>query len=127
MTDPGYRGMLHSLPPLELIEQSCTHLHLRGVVPACAACFEGHFPGQPVVPGVVQLGWVMELIRLHTSIQPVATRIDTLKFHKVIVPDTQLDFTLDIEPEKARAAFRIRSGVDTVHSTGRICFGSFDS
>ncbi len=51
--------------------------------------FKGHFPGQPVVPGVCMMQMVKELLEAQTD-QPVWMRTAGLvKFLQLITPDVQ--------------------------------------
>ncbi len=55
-------------------------------VPADLECFAGHFPGIPVVPGVVQLDWVMALLAGLRGAAPRLRRIELVKFMTPLVP-----------------------------------------
>ncbi len=55
-------------------------------VPESHACFDGHFPGQPIVPGVVLLHWaVSELARWQMRTLDVAS-LEVLKFRRPVTP-----------------------------------------
>lgn len=59
-------------------------------VPPPLSCFAGHFPGHPVVPGVVLIGWAVAEIR---SWQPAGTEIREfrqVKFQRVVTPGDTL-------------------------------------
>lgn len=61
-------------------------------------CFSGHFPGQPILPGVMQLGWG---VALANSIWPADTPtrhfkgMARVKFKAPVVPNCVLQLTLD--------------------------------
>lgn len=57
------------------------------------SAFAGHFPGLPIVPGVIQLQWAMENSARWYS-QQAFLRADKLKFQQVIVPGDPLLLTL---------------------------------
>ena len=62
-------------------------------IPAESAWFSGHFPGNPVLPGIAQLGMVYEVIR-HALDRPVkVVEISRVKFKKMILPEDRLTVT----------------------------------
>jgi len=84
------------------------------------ACFDGHFPEQPIVPGLAQLDWAISFAREHFAIGGEFAGVDALKFQRVIVPGTSV--TLTLEWREGTLAFRYAS--DGPHSSGRILFGA---
>ena len=87
------------------------------------ACFRGHFPGCPVLAGVVQLDWVMQLAVAHCGCaQPSATDF-SIKFRRVIVPGRPITLTLTHDAVRQRLDFVYRSG-EHVASQGRIALAS---
>jgi len=81
--------------------------------------FSGHFPGAPILPGVVQIDWVMRFASQHLiGIEPVA-RDFQVKFRNPIQPNSILTLDLKIDRAKARLYFEYRSGERTM-SSGRI-------
>ncbi len=56
--------------------------------------FKGHFPGQPVLPGVVQLDWAIKLAQQHFGHQDVPREVLRLKFKSVVVPPKLLVLSL---------------------------------
>ena len=65
-------------------------------VPANLAFLEGHFPGQPIVPGVVQLRWALECAQQWLGAPIPVARIEALKFHEVLRPGDRFDLTLEL-------------------------------
>ncbi|MCC6288253.1 MAG: 3-hydroxyacyl-ACP dehydratase [Chitinophagaceae bacterium] len=49
--------------------------------------FEGHFPGQPVVPGVCQVQIIKEILETATGNNLQLKTADHIKFLAVIIPD----------------------------------------
>ncbi len=100
----------------DFIERSCR-------VPQDLACFSGHFPGFPVVPGVVQLDWAMDLAEAIHGRPPMIEEIESLKLRSKLEPGNafRLQVRLASTSEEAplRMDFRMWTEEDTV-SVGRV-------
>lgn len=113
------------LPEIDSIERSRDgreSLTLRFVIPATLRYFEGHFPGVPLLPGVVQIGWAIELARQHLS-QPALAGFRSLsgvKFMQVIQPGAQIALLLTSD-SPSQLSFEYRAG-GVLCSTGRVSF-----
>lgn len=64
------------------------------VVPADLVYFDGHFPGTPVVAGVVQVKWALDLGARYVGAHGACVRLEALKFQQVMVPDLAVKLTL---------------------------------
>jgi len=76
--------------------------------------FAGHFPGRPIVPGVLMLDWAQSALEAELGL-----RFQTLseaKFHSPATPADHL--VLDYELGAAALRFEIRSG-DRKIASGR--------
>jgi 3-hydroxyacyl-[acyl-carrier-protein] dehydratase len=88
--------------------------------------FEGHFPGQPVVPGACMLQMVKEVTEIILDKKVQLTKADNLKFLQVINPSEhrslQMDLTFNISEDGiANVSAKLSSG-------SSVCFkfsGSF--
>ncbi|HVH07863.1 MAG TPA: AMP-binding protein [Myxococcota bacterium] len=88
-------------------------------VPEDLVFLEGHFEGFPVVPGVVQVGWVMEAAQAAFGTAPRLAAIENLKFKDVLLPGQRL--RLEVEWSRARDVLRFRLAAgERVFSTGRL-------
>lgn len=83
--------------------------------------FNGHFPGQPIMPGVLQVEALAQagaiLIMTQKAADPensimVFTGINSAKFRRQVVPGDQLK--LEVELDKMRRNFVTMKGVATV-------------
>lgn len=80
-------------------------------VPADLLYFAGHFPGQPVLPGVAQLVvLVLDRVRALWPELGEPTRLGRLKFKQPIAPGDVLELTIereDADPTAPRVHFQI--------------------
>lgn len=82
--------------------------------------FQGHFPGQPVMPGVLQLEALAQLsgvllLRSSADSNRIAyiLGIDDVKFRKTVVPGDQLILEAELKKLRARTAqVQVRATVD---------------
>ena len=83
--------------------------------------FQGHFPGNPVLPGVVQVDWA---VRFGTEAFGDLGRfraIEHLKFQDLIRPGEALELHLGFDPGLGRLRFRYLAGA-AKKSSGVILF-----
>lgn len=83
------------------------HYELR--VPADLVHFAGHFPDLPILPGVVQIDWAVQLGAEHWPEVRSMLAVERLKFMAPVPPGAILHLTLahDAARRKMRFAFRL--------------------
>ncbi len=109
-------------PPAEWLQRDALVARLRCEPSADLPVFDGHFPGQPILPGVAQLDWAIAWGRdAFPSIPERFLRIDALKFQQVVPPGTRLELALDWSPERATLGFRYSSAAGA-HASGKVVF-----
>ena len=67
-------------------------------VPAESAWFDGHFPGYPVLPGIAQLGMVLDLIRSAMLPSASVTEVSRVRFKQMILPEERLKVMVEARP-----------------------------
>jgi 3-hydroxymyristoyl/3-hydroxydecanoyl-(acyl carrier protein) dehydratase len=84
--------------------------------------FPGHFPGHPILPGVVQLHWAIhyggELLPMVGSF----VRMDNIKFNAIVLPNANMDLSLQWHSDKTHLEFIFSDHVKKF-SSGRVVFG----
>ncbi len=82
----------------------------------------GHFPDQPILPGVTQLAWVEQFGKIFFDIGLPFLRMEVIKFKKVIRPDELIKMELNWKAETGKLYFEFTS-MNNDHSSGRIVYG----
>ena len=93
-------------------------------VPSDSPWFDGHFPGEPILPGVAQIGMVFDAIRKARKRDLRISSVRRVRFKRIIRPDDQLKIiAAPLKKEADSYSFRILiqdeavcSGVMTVEN-----------
>jgi 3-hydroxymyristoyl/3-hydroxydecanoyl-(acyl carrier protein) dehydratase len=83
--------------------------------------FDGHFEGNPILPGIAQTHWAQYYGRELFAFDGRFNRLEAVKFQSVIFPDSEVTLELEYDPFKGKLTFQYVSKKG-VHSSGRICF-----
>lgn len=90
---------------IEALDLSAGRLSARSLVPTQSPVFEGHFPGMPLVPGVLlvetmaQAGGFLVIARSELSLMPFLMSVDKAKMRDFVKPDTMLEVTAELVHE----------------------------
>lgn len=84
----------------------------------------GHFPGNPIVPGVVIVGEILESISQSLGERLVIIQVSFVKFHSPLRPNEKLDLAFDLLP-KQHITFSCHVGSRRIAS-GQFIFQSND-
>jgi 3-hydroxymyristoyl/3-hydroxydecanoyl-(acyl carrier protein) dehydratase len=93
-------------------------------VPPDSPWFNGHFPGEPILPGVAQIGMVVDAISKARRQKLKISSVRRVRFKRIIRPDDQLKIIAEpLKKEVDSYSFRILiqdeavcSGVMTVEN-----------
>ena len=88
--------------------RSAETLHFELRVPPTLVHFAGHFPGLPILPGVVQVHWAMHLAAEHVPAVRTLASVDRLKFMAPVPPGAVLNLTLAHDAARGRVQFAYR-------------------
>lgn len=81
----------------------------HGKVPLDLRYFSGHFAKFPLVPGVVEIQWVMDKVVEFFSEEKLVSHINNLKFQKFLRPNDELELRLKFDAIKNRMAFQLKT------------------
>ncbi len=97
----------------------------RLTVPESHPAFDGHFPGQPILPGIVQIGLVLEGLRetLGDGVHIVA--IPSVRWRALIRPGELLDLKVTGPSADGRLTFEIRRRGELVTNGAMLVGGEF--
>jgi acyl-coenzyme A synthetase/AMP-(fatty) acid ligase/3-hydroxymyristoyl/3-hydroxydecanoyl-(acyl carrier protein) dehydratase len=108
-------------PAWQELERGESSVKLSLTVPADLLYFDGHFDGNPILPGVVQLDWAIARGRDCFAVPPVFRSVSMLKFQQVIQPGATVQLELAWDAAKSTLQFRYLSDAGQ-HASGRIAF-----
>ena len=107
-------------PPVISIEAGEREVAIELDVTAGLAWFRGHFPGQPVLPGVIQLHWAAAVAAILFGLEGPPRHIKRLKFSNVIVPPRVVELHLERHGDR-EVQFRVQ-GDGLQNSQGRLVY-----
>jgi len=85
------------------------------------ACFNGHFDGFPVVPGVALIEWAIKYSQEILGASLGFIGMSQVKFQGFIKPNQIVRLKLDFDPETMNLKFKYHKG-DTIFSSGILKF-----
>ncbi|KVK93340.1 AMP-binding protein [Burkholderia territorii] len=85
-------------------------LHYELRVPPTLAHFDGHFPGLPILPGVVQIDWAARLAGRELPTVRDIRCVEHLKFKAPVPPGAVLSLRIAHDPVRGRTRFAFRCG-----------------
>lgn len=101
-------------------------MRLELEVPATLAWFAGHFPDNPILPGVAQIGWAIAFARKHFGFPADPLHIERVKFLKPIRPGDRATLELLRDGERPMRVEWTLGRDGLALSCGRLEFASPD-
>ena len=119
MSDAPSRSILDAIPhrpPMllvdEVVSQDSTAIHARKSFRADEYFVQGHYPGNPIVPGVIlcECAAQASAILLSSLVEgtagvPVLTRIQDARFKRIVRPGETIDIQATLTERLAKAFF----------------------
>ncbi|HEX5866361.1 MAG TPA: 3-hydroxyacyl-ACP dehydratase FabZ family protein [Beijerinckiaceae bacterium] len=100
-------------------DRAARHIEARSTVPDASPIFEGHFPGHPLMPGVLltetmaQASGYLVLGLMDFSHMPFLMAVDKARFRTFVSPGAELAIEADLEHEgSGYAVTKARIAVD---------------
>jgi 3-hydroxymyristoyl/3-hydroxydecanoyl-(acyl carrier protein) dehydratase len=78
-------------------------------IPPDLAYLEGHFPQQPIVPGVVLIDWVVLFAARHLNVPVEAAKAFAVKFRRLMLPGDSVTLIVHHTPGRPRLEFEYRN------------------
>ncbi|MBP9691789.1 MAG: hypothetical protein KBD90_00455 [Alphaproteobacteria bacterium] len=113
--------LLHPIILMKTLSKN--HGEFRLKIPKDLAYFEGHFPDFPVVPGVVQLHWVIEFAQGIFTLPPITGQGSQIKFSQLMRPLDEVDLILDYCPLQSTLTYRYKTD-EKIYSSGKFTYAS---
>lgn len=103
-----------------------SHCRLTLQIPHNLFYFNGHFPGNPVLPGVVQTHWAIHYARQRFGGLDEFVGLEAVKFQHIIQPGAVVTLELQWQAERSKLHFSYQSSRQR-HSSGRVSFVTVNS
>ena len=85
-------------------------------VPGDFSGYRGHFPGNPILPGIVQLSFIRRLAERRLGIPLRLAGVRRIKYLRLITPDLPVTLTLELEPAEKEDTWAANASI--VNSEG---------
>ena len=100
---------------------SSSEIKLSFNIPENLRWFDGHYPDQPIVPGVVEVDWAINYAKQYLDLSGEFKGLEVLKFHEMILPNDDIQLHLTYKNESRKLHFNFTSETSKL-SSGRVLF-----
>lgn len=86
-------------------------------IPAASLWFDGHFPGEPVLPGLAQISMVFDVIKKAAEGELRVSSLNRVRFRRIVRPGDCLDvIAAPLKKEADAYTFQLQIQGDLVSS-----------
>jgi uncharacterized membrane protein/acyl-CoA synthetase (AMP-forming)/AMP-acid ligase II len=110
------------LPELLFARGAAEGVELELLLPPDLHWFQGHFPGAPLLPGVVQVHWAVHYAAERLGLHGAFLSMQALKFQRPIRPGQRVLLALTPRPDGRSFEFAYRTEAGR-HASGRVTLG----
>ncbi len=86
-----------------------------------SSLFSGHFPGDPILPGIFQVAMVVDCLAAAGGKKVHPAALHRVKFRKIVRPGEILDIHVTYDNKRGRYVFRVSSADQEVCSGMLTC------
>lgn len=113
---------MSDLPTVLAERRSAVESELELLIAEDHPCFEGHFPGQPILPGVVQIAWAVHFAAAFHGLKGGVHTLEQIKFRRPILPGAHLTLRLTPSADRHKLKFEFRDAEHS-YSSGTLDYG----
>lgn len=104
-----------------MIKMEATNITASVTAEGDSPWFSGHFPNNPILPGIAQLKMVVDCITKRRESDMCLTGLSRVKFRKIVRPGERLDIWVTGGDTEDHCMFKITCGDEDVCS-GKMLF-----
>lgn len=107
--------MWHTVTDVKSSENGA--ISATAIIPVHSEWFSGHFPNDPILPGIAQIGFVYDMLKQVFDGKVDIQNLSRIRFKKIIRPGDQLEIRASvIDTKKESFSFSIMVNTDVVCS-----------
>ncbi len=107
------------LPDYQLVSADGSEAIFEVTIVETMECFDGHFDGHPVLPGVAQVTFAVKIAEQHFNFKVNFKGLEVVKFQQVITPPNKVLLKLKHDQEKQKLYFQYYKQEQS-YSSGRV-------
>ncbi len=111
---------MNGLPEITARRAGEGTLELDFVLDADCPWLAGHFPGRPILPGVVQVGWAAHFAAALAGREDPPAQLERIKFKRPILPGARLCLRLALDAGKVRYEYLLQRDAQAISASSGV-------